>query len=154
MYGFAVYGPLCRRTGAPPVQYAAAKAGAARVRDLAQHTDWTSHDGLFTLFRVLMAAPWPVRVIDTAAAPMPLSRDLARIFDSTCVPHHCLRPTVNRWVRASARNSTYILSTWADQVQAAWTASGGNDDLGVCFTHPPTASIPPRLRALCGLADN
>lgn len=72
----------------------------AHVRAAADAQDWTSPEGKFVLFRLLIVAPW------TAASPHlppgPLTRALGELFDAFTAKNHLARPARNMWLSWAA----------------------------------------------------
>jgi hypothetical protein len=89
---------------------AEAAAEAQAIADLATATDWSSHDGRFVLFRLLMVLTWPERVCD---ASHPLSCAVGRVWDKVCAKPCALRSMANSWVEWSGRSLVALTKHWS-----------------------------------------
>jgi len=104
--------------------YGAAASAAARVAHddvvaAAPHVDWSSADGVFLFFRLVLVLPFPVAVTLGRADACPLTAALGRLFDAVCVRDGDLHELANYWVDWGRRSYNHVASTWRDAVDDA-----------------------------------
>lgn len=96
----------------------------ADIARLARATDWSSEDGKFALFHLLVVATWTSR---PCVAGMPLSAALASLFESVELKNHHVRPLANSWANWGASGVLAIFTAWnsraAPRVASALAAS-------------------------------
>jgi hypothetical protein len=123
-------------------------ARIASVVALAHATDWSSADGRWVLYRLLLVLPWTLNSVkDTpAGVPCALARAMGAVFQNVCGPHHWLRPLANSWAMWASRQVLRIESTWARATEAGApivAAAAAAAALAPPFNpSPPSASLP------------
>lgn len=92
----------------------------ASVVALAHATDWTSADGRWVLYRMLLVLPWTLQsIVDTPTnVPCKLARAMGAIFQNVCGSHHWLRPLANSWTAWASRQVLRVDHAWARAVEA------------------------------------
>lgn len=109
--------------GAPAT--AAARVAQADVSAAVPLVDWSSADGAFLFFRLVLVLPFPAAVTDGRADACPLTSALGRLFDAVCVRDGDLRELANYWVDWSRRSYDHVATAWRDAVDAAAQRTGG-----------------------------
>ena len=85
----------------------------------APHVDWSSADGVFLFFRLVLVLPFPAAVTLGRADACPLTAALGRLFDAVCVRDGDLHELANYWVDWGRRSYNHVASTWRDAVDDA-----------------------------------
>ena len=91
------------------------KVGAAL-----KHFDWSSAEGKFLAFRLILVLPFPAAVMPPADPPSegPLTRALGELMDAVCVRHSYLKDLANYWVDWGGRAYDNIMTAWLTAVNA------------------------------------
>ncbi len=114
-------------------------AKASQIARVAQNLDWSSDDGVFCLFRLLLMVTWTGDMLSEtdAAVPKALAELLGAEMVATNVPHRRLRGWVNHWASWATRRTLSIGRAWT-------SALAENENLSCSsaaahFTAPQTA---------------
>ena len=91
------------------------KVGAAL-----KHFDWSSAEGKFLAFRLILVLPFPAAVMPPADPPSEgsLTRALGELMDAVCVRHSYLKDLANYWVDWGGRAYDNIMTAWLTAVNA------------------------------------
>ncbi len=92
----------------------------ATFRTIAFNTDWASHDGRWTAYRLLLCSTWSAYSVSETpdGIPCELAKAMGEAFDDVCVHHHRLRSLANMWVGWATRKVNTLVTPWAMAVEA------------------------------------
>ena len=106
--------------GGDPANTAAVREAAVRVLAALKTADWTTADGKFLAFRLILVLPFPAAVLPPGGTPCAgsLTRAMGELMDAVCVRQTCLKDLANYWVGWGGHAYDRVATAWRTAVNA------------------------------------
>ena len=106
--------------GGDPANTAAVREAAVRVLAALKTADWTTADGKFLAFRLILVLPFPAAVLPPGGTPCAgsLTRAMGELMDAVCVRQTCLKDLANYWVGWGCHAYDRVATAWRTAVNA------------------------------------
>ena len=106
--------------GGDPANTAAVREAAVKVLAALKTADWTTADGKFLAFRLILVLPFPAAVLPPGGTPCAgsLTRAMGELMDAVCVRQTCLKDLANYWVGWGGHAYDRVATAWRTAVNA------------------------------------